>query len=152
VSITVIIPARNEQENIADSINSLLDQTVKPSKIIIVLDRCTDDSEKIVDDLIKNNKEIIKVVKNSTKYKKTFMKAFLIAESINVGLENAKPFSEFIMIVNADSVFSRDYIKEALKILDRSDDLSGINLTSKSNTIDRIERDPPCFLFFLTNS
>jgi len=54
VSITVIIPARNEQENISDSINSLLDQTVKPSKIIIVLDRCTDDSEKIVDDLIKN--------------------------------------------------------------------------------------------------
>jgi len=118
VSITVIIPARNEQENISDSINSLLDQTVKPSKIIIVLDRCTDDSEKIVDDLIKNNKEIIKVVKNSTKYKKTFMKAFLIAESINAGLENAKPFPEFIMIVNADSVFSRDYIKEALKILD----------------------------------
>ena len=66
MSITVIIPARNEQENISDSINSLLDQTVKPSKIIIVLDRCTDDSEKIVDDLIKNNKEIIKVVKNLT--------------------------------------------------------------------------------------
>ncbi len=133
MSITVIIPARNEQENIADSINSLLDQTVKPSKIIIVLDRCIDDSEKIVDDLIKNNKEIIKVVKNSTKYKKTFMKAFLIAESINAGLENAKPFPDFVMIVNADSVFSRGYIKEALKILDEDKKCGMVGYAHYSN-------------------
>jgi len=149
MSVTVIIPARNEEKNISDSVNSLLNQTTKPPKIIIVLDRCTDNTEKVVNELMKNNKEIVKIVKDSTEYKKTFMKAFLIAESINVGLENAKPFPEFIMIVNADSVFSRDYIKESLKILDEDEkcgivgyahysNISGSGYTIRSNILKKI--------------
>ena len=133
MSVAVIIPARNEEKNILDSVNSLLNQTIKPLKIIVVLDRCTDNTEKIVNELMKNNKEIIKIVKDSTKYEKTFMKAFLIAESINLGLENAKPFVKFIMIVNADSVFSQDYIKESLKILDEDEKCGMVGYAHFSN-------------------
>ncbi len=76
MSVTVIIPTRNEEKNIFDSVNSLLNQSIIPSKIIVVLDRCTDNTEKIVNELMKNNKGIVKIVKDSTKYEKTFMKAF----------------------------------------------------------------------------
>ena len=133
MSVTIIIPARNEEKNISDSVKSLLNQTIKPLKIIIVLDRCTDNTEKVVNELMRNNKEIVKIVKDSTEYKKTFMKAFLIAESINVGLENAKPFSEFIMIVNADSVFSIDYVKESLEILDKDKKCGMVGYAHYSN-------------------
>jgi len=133
MSITIIIPTRNEEKNIFESVNSILKQSKKPSKIIIVLDRCTDNTEKIVNDLIKNNQEIVKIVKNSTKYKKTFMKAFLIAESINLGLEKANPMTEFIMIANADSVYSENYINESLKILKEDKNCGMVGYAHYSN-------------------
>ena len=133
MSVTVIIPARNEEKNISDSVKSLLNQTAKPPKIIIVLDRCTDNTEKVVDELISTNKEISKVIKKSTKYPKTFMKAYLIAETINVGLEKAKPFSEFIMIANADSIFSKDYLKECLEIFANDEKCGMVGFAHYSN-------------------
>jgi len=133
VSITIIIPTRNEEKNIFDSVNSILNQTKKPSKIIIVLDRCTDNTEKIVNELMKNNQEIVKIVKKSTKYEKTFMKAFLIAESINLGLENVNPKTEFIMIANADSVYSENYISESLKILEEDNQCGMVGYAHYSN-------------------
>jgi cellulose synthase/poly-beta-1,6-N-acetylglucosamine synthase-like glycosyltransferase len=40
--ITVIVPAHNEATSVADTINSLLDQTLPPAKIIVVDDCSTD--------------------------------------------------------------------------------------------------------------
>ena len=104
-TITVIFPARNEENNIEKSLKSILNQNVKPSKIIIVLDRCTDGTENIVTDFIIKHKEIEMVIKNNTKYPKTFMKGFLVAETINEGLKKIKQFPEFIMIPNSDSIY-----------------------------------------------
>jgi len=116
VSITVIIPAHNEEETIRQTIESLLSQNIKPDRIVVVLDRCSDETEKIVDELSQTHNEITKIVKKTTKYEHTFMKAFVIAETINVAL-NLKNFSDFIMIANADSIYSKNYIEESLKIL-----------------------------------
>lgn len=117
MSITIIVPARNEEENIFDSIKSLLDQSIKPQKIIIVLDRCTDNTENIVRELEKNNTEIITIVKDFTKYE-TFMKGFLVAEAINFALKHEKLSTDYLMIVNADTIFSNGYIKESLEIFE----------------------------------
>ncbi|AJM91319.1 glycosyltransferase [Nitrosopumilus piranensis] len=133
MEVTVIVPAKNEEKNIFHSIKSLLDQTIKPLKIIIVLDRCTDNTEKIVDELINKNKGIIKIIKKSTKYPKTIIKAYCIAETINVGLEKAKPFSEFIMIANADSIFSKDYLKECLNIFTNDEKCGMVGFAHYSN-------------------
>lgn len=117
VSVTVIIPTHNEEETIAQTLESLLNQKIKPNQIVVVLDRCRDKTEKIVDELSQTHNEIMKIQKKTTKYAKTFMKAFVIAETINVALTNLNNFSEFIMIANGDSIYSKNYIEEALKIL-----------------------------------
>jgi glycosyltransferase involved in cell wall biosynthesis len=114
LSIDVIIPSRNEEKCIKQCIESLLSQSSLPNRIIVVLDRCTDRTEEIVDLMILQHSIIKKIKKNFTKHPKTFMKGFLIAESINEGLKNNLPLSDFVMIANADSVFSENYIKEAL--------------------------------------
>lgn len=49
--LTIIIPAYNEEENIADTVRSLLAQTTPPKEIIVVNDCSTDDTEKIAKSL-----------------------------------------------------------------------------------------------------
>lgn len=42
MSITVLLPAHNEAEQIADTIESLLAQTRPPERIVVIADNCTD--------------------------------------------------------------------------------------------------------------
>lgn len=116
MSLVVIIPAKDEEDTIEKTLISLLNQTIKPDKIIIVLDRCKDNTEQIVDDFIKKNQIIEKVIKRKTKYEKTFMKGFLVAETVNHGIKKISTFPEFFMIANSDSIYSNNYIEEALKV------------------------------------
>ena len=88
-----------------------------PTQIIVVLDRCTDGTEAQVDPLIPRCENLVKVVKHTTKYSKTFMKGFLVAEAVNAGLDRAVPFPDFVMVCNADSKYSSDYVEEALNIM-----------------------------------
>lgn len=133
MSVTAIIPARNEESLIAGCLDSLLDQTIRVSQIIVVLDRCTDGTEEQVDLAARKYDKITKVVKPSTKYSKTFMKGFFVAEAINQGLEHAKPFSDFIMICNADSTYSRSYVEEALQIMRENPDCAIVGYPHYSN-------------------
>lgn len=149
VSVTAIIPARNEEAHIAGCLGSLLDQTLKPSEIIVILDRCTDKTEDQVNLLAQKFEKLRKVVKTSTKYSKTSMKGFFVAEAVNMGLEKAKPFSDFIMICNADSVYSRTYLEEALQIMNKYPDcgivgyphfanISGSGYVTRSTLLSRL--------------
>lgn len=51
-SVCVVVPAHNEGALLARAIGSLKTQTHKPISIVLVLDRCTDDSEAIARDAI----------------------------------------------------------------------------------------------------
>ena len=149
MSIFVIVPARNEEKNITNSLNSILDQTIKPLKIIVVLDRCTDNTEDVVSKLSKQHKEIVKIVKSVTKYQNNFMKGFLVAETVNKGLESIGSFPEFLMVANADSVYSKNYIESALSIFDKDakcglagyshfSNISGSGYVIRSNVLARL--------------
>lgn len=47
ITVTVLIPAHNEQSCIGATLRSLFDQSVVPDRIIVVADNCTDDTELI---------------------------------------------------------------------------------------------------------
>lgn len=51
LKISVVIPARNEEDVIERSVRSLLNQTVKPYEIIVVNDGSTDATREIVEKL-----------------------------------------------------------------------------------------------------
>jgi cellulose synthase/poly-beta-1,6-N-acetylglucosamine synthase-like glycosyltransferase len=44
VTVTVLVPAHNEEASIGATLQSLLDQTQPPERIIVVADNCTDDT------------------------------------------------------------------------------------------------------------
>jgi len=125
VSITVVLPARNEEMTISRTLESLINQSIVPKEIIVVLDRCTDKTESVIDEMIKSHIIITKIVKDSTKYEKSFMKGFRVAETVNLGLGSLNSFSDFIMIANGDSVYSKNYFEEALKTFE-SDQMCGL--------------------------
>lgn len=47
VTITVLIPAHNEEVHLGETIKALLEQSRRPDRIIVVADNCTDDTIKI---------------------------------------------------------------------------------------------------------
>lgn len=62
VTVTVLIPAHNEAQNIANTITSLREQHDPPERIIVVADNCTDDTEQIATDL---GVEVFRTVDNT---------------------------------------------------------------------------------------
>ena len=61
--ISIIIPVYNTEKYVEKSINSILNQSYKNIELIIINDGSTDNSEKIIKRIIRDNKNI--------KYKKT---------------------------------------------------------------------------------
>ncbi len=56
--VSVVIPVHNAENYIAESIGSALAQDYNNTEIIVVLDNCTDDSEKVVNDLAEKSDKI----------------------------------------------------------------------------------------------
>jgi len=113
--IDVIIPIHNEEEFIISVVDGLMLEP-QVSKIILVLDRCTDNTEKFIDGIINTEGRIVKVVKNTSNYEGTFMKGLFVAEAINLGLSYRNLDSKFTMVLNADSILSKLYFQDALTI------------------------------------
>jgi glycosyltransferase involved in cell wall biosynthesis len=67
--ISVIIPAFNVEETIAIAISSIQNQTYKNLEIIVVDDASTDNTKKVVQELIKNDSRIILIDSENDPYK-----------------------------------------------------------------------------------
>ena len=61
----IIIPAHNEEKFIGLTLQSLAEQTILPSKIVVVNDNSTDKTAEIIQDFAKNNTNITIVNKLS---------------------------------------------------------------------------------------
>ena len=56
--VSIIIPVYNGEKYLAETVRSLLDQTIKDIEIIIVNDGSTDNTEKVIADLKKEDHRI----------------------------------------------------------------------------------------------
>lgn len=101
MEVSVIIPAYNYGKYIAETIESVLSQSVKPLEIIVVDDGSTDNTFDIVAEypvtyIYQNNKGL--------------------AVARNTGIKYAK--GKYIMSVDADDILRPDCIKEHLALAD----------------------------------
>ncbi|MGC8929201.1 MAG: glycosyltransferase [Candidatus Woesearchaeota archaeon] len=106
-SVSIIIPAYNEEKHISDCINSVLnlDYDKNKIKIIVVNDGSKDRTRDVVEEIIrkKKNRDIILInQKNSGK-----------AKSLNKALKIVK--TKFFACLDADSVVSRESLKRIIK-------------------------------------
>jgi len=103
--ITVVISAYNEERKIRNCLKALLNQTYKPLEIIVVNNGSTDNTERIVNELINKN--------SSIKMFKRKNKALGPAPAKNLGAKEAK--GKILVFVDADEYVKEDYIEKITK-------------------------------------
>ncbi len=97
MKFSIIVPVYNVEKYVNKCLDSLINQTYQNYEIIVVCDKSTDKSEKIVDEYIKENKKIKKIFAENTG----------LAKAKNIGIKNAK--GDYIMFLDGD-----DYYEEKL--------------------------------------
>lgn len=110
-SVTVLIPAHNEQDVIADAITALLAQSRPPDRIVVVSDNSADGTVEIANSfgpLV----ECVETVGNRDKK----------SGALNYALDCLQtPDDEFVLIVDADTQLAPQWIEVALHQFDDSE-------------------------------
>ena len=109
--IAVIIPARNEESKIAKTLESILNQDLKPYRVIVVNDGSTDKTGKIVASFTK-----VEVVNRSARTENLVAKKEL-AETFNARLQKLLNDEDckFILISGADLIIPINYLSTIVK-------------------------------------
>jgi len=100
-SIGVIVAARNEERNIKKCLDSILNQTYKPEKIIVVNDASEDKTSQIIKEYA-GKIEIIDNVVNEGKSK-----------SINKALEKLE--TDLVATIDADTILDREFFENIVR-------------------------------------
>ena len=105
--VTIIVPMYNVELYIKECVLSLINQEYLNIEIILVNDCSTDNTRKIINDLMYEYSDKIKIIDNS-KNIGTYI-------SINLGIINST--GDYITIIGADDKFTLDKVKKQVKIL-----------------------------------
>jgi cellulose synthase/poly-beta-1,6-N-acetylglucosamine synthase-like glycosyltransferase len=108
-TITVFIPAHNEQASIGDTLRSLRRQTKLPTRIVVVCDNCTDDTAAIA---VRHGAYLFNTIGNKAKK----------AGALNQALTRTLPSlhgDDLVLVMDADSLLSDDWLRSASETLDR---------------------------------
>jgi glycosyltransferase involved in cell wall biosynthesis len=105
----VIIPAHNEEKFIKKTIQSIVDQTIVPKKIIVVNDNSTDNTEKIVWNFCQKHSFIELINHKSSNQHLPGQK---IIHAFFVGFNTIEEPFDIISKIDADMIFPPTYFEE----------------------------------------
>jgi len=131
-SISVFLPALNEEENIKScifSVNNYLRKNFKDYEILVIANGSTDNTEKIALELAKKNKQIIVVNDKKIGY----------GAALRSGFTNSS--KDLIFYTDADNQFNIEDFDKLLPLLETYDIISGY----------RINRQDPPMRIFIAN-
>lgn len=106
--ISVIVPIYNAQQYLTDTINSLINQTLKDIEIILVNDGSTDNSKKICEEYAKKDDRIIVINKKNGG----------LADARNAGLHVAN--GKYIMFLDAGDLFELNSCEHMYKLIEET--------------------------------
>ena len=109
----IIIPAHNEAKFIALTLQSLVSQTVLPSKIVIVDDNSTDETAHVVNDFVVKF-PYISLIKNISDA--VHLPGSKVVRAFQKGLETVDDNYDFIVKADADLIFPENYFETIIKI------------------------------------
>lgn len=101
VAVTVLIPAYNEEASLSATLSSLLSQSHRPERVIVVADNCTDDTAAIARS---HGVEVYETEGNSKKK----------AGALNQVLERILPDqgdNDIVMVLDADTTLDAGFLK-----------------------------------------
>ena len=104
VTVTVLIPAHNEEGSLAATIASLLSQSHPPERVIVVADNCTDSTVSIAR---RAGVEVFESVGNTHK------KAGALNQALRLVLPQQDE-NDVVMVMDADTVLDDDFLSSAV--------------------------------------
>ncbi len=104
VTVTVLIPAHNEEGSLALTISSLLTQSHPPERVIVVADNCTDST---VDIARRSGVEVFESVGNTHK------KAGALNQALKVVLPQQGD-NDVVMVMDADTALDDGFLESAV--------------------------------------
>lgn len=107
--ISIVVPAYNAEKYIADTINSVLNQTYKDWELIIVDDGSKDNTASIVKQFCEKDPRIHYHYKANSG----------VSDTRNVGMNMAK--GEYIALLDADDFFEKENLEEKIRFLDNNE-------------------------------
>ena len=132
MKVCVIIPVFNEQDFIKKSVESLIDQTIKPAEVIYVNDNSTDNSKNIIKNLI-GKCGWIRVIDH--KSFQEHVPGSKVIEAFNFGLKNLETQFDIICKFDGDIILPKNYIEKIIEIFNEKDKvgIAGGNLYVQKN-------------------
>ena len=118
MKVCIIIPVFNEQDFIKKSVESLIDQTIKPAEVIYVNDNSTDNSKNIIKNLI-GKCEWIRVIDH--KSFQEHVPGSKVIEAFNFGLKNLETQFDIICKFDGDIILPKNYIEKIIEIFNEKE-------------------------------
>ncbi|SFB19068.1 Glycosyl transferase family 2 [Flavobacterium swingsii] len=118
----IIIPAHNEESFLSLTLQSIIEQTILPSKIVVVNDNSTDKTAEIASAFAENNPTITLVNKTS---EAIHLPGSKVIQAFNKGLETVDDDYDFIVKADADLIFPKNYFETIINHF-KSDDKTGM--------------------------
>ena len=112
MKIYIIIPAHNEAQFLGLTLESLVNQSLLPSKIIVVDDNSTDETAAIVQNYAEEHDFISLVTKQSDAI---HLPGSKVIQAFQEGLQHVDESYEIIAKFDADLIFPYNYIETILK-------------------------------------
>ena len=118
----IVIPSYNEEALIDLTLQSLISQTVLPSKIVVVNDNSTDRTAEVVLEFAKENPYISLVNKTS---ENIHLPGSKVIQAFQKGFETLDDNYDLIVKLDADLIFPPNYFETIIKLF-QSDDRIGM--------------------------
>lgn len=108
----IVIPTYNEEKFIAQTLQSLVEQTVLPAKIVVVNDNSTDKTEEIVNTFVSKYSFISLVNKTS---EAIHLPGSKVIQAFQKGFETLDDNYDIIVKIDADLIFPKNYFETIIK-------------------------------------
>ncbi len=108
----IVIPSHNEEALISLTLQSVVEQTVLPAKIVVVNDNSTDNTEAIVNSFVSKYSFISLVNKTSDAI---HLPGSKVIQAFQKGLETLDENYDFIVKADADLIFPNNYFEIIIK-------------------------------------
>lgn len=125
--VTVLVPAHNEERDIIATLESLLAQTVRPNRIIVVCDNCTDSTPRLAGEFGRTSAvpvEVFHTVGNRAR-KAGALNAGI--RHIMRGRDDLAAATRFLVTMDADTHLDEWFIERALFQMNNDDNLGGLS-------------------------
>jgi len=125
MKISVVLTTKNEEKNIANLLESLLNQE-QPYEVLIIDSDSTDKTQEIVKQYSKKNKNIKLIIQPGTR-----------AESMNYGIKKAT--GDAVAFIGGDDIADKNWIKEIRKAIKNADIVVGKLLSKEEEKVKNIQ-------------